>query len=242
VTSLQGKRTVIAALVTACVVVVAAGAVMSHVLSKNPPLAIAEQVRQGEPAVIAGSSVPVVPTGCWEVVPNSDTELSATWIPACTQVPPAKYGNQDWPQATLRLPALAAGQPPMDHAQPHLVLSEVTAQHGTGGLLYLPVSADGTGYYVAGWQTADESDEADAPAAGKRGIQIGLYGAPPTSVSTPGGWVYLSAEFSPRTWSSASKAEEPASAEDAHSADDENESTDGDSPGKADDAPAQSER
>lgn len=241
-TSRQGKRTVIAALVTASVVVVVAGAVMSHVLSKNPPVAIAKQVSQGEPATTAGSSVPVIPTGCWEVVPNSDTELSATWIPACAQVAPAKYGNQGWPQAMLRLPALAAGQPPMDHAQPHLVLSEVTAQHGTGGLLYLPVSADGTGYYVAGWQTSDESDESDAPPAGKRGIQIGLYGAPPTSVSTPGGWVYLSAEFSPRTWSSASKAEEPESAEDAQSADDTDESTDSDSPGKADDAPAQSER
>jgi hypothetical protein len=215
---------------------------MSHELSKNPPLAIAKQVRQGEPAITAGSSVPVVlPTGCWDVTANSDNELSATWVAACTQVPPAKYGNQDWPQAVLRLPALAAGQPPMDHAQPHVVLSEVTAQHGAGGLLYLPVSADGTGYYVAGWQTTDDSDDEDAPAAGKRGIQIGLYGAPPPSVATPGGRVYLSAEFSPRAWSTASKAEEPAAVEDAHSEGDTDEPTDGDTPAKTDDAPAPSE-
>jgi hypothetical protein len=214
---------------------------MSSELSKNPPIAITKQVRQVEPALVAGSSVPVIPTGCWEVAANSDTELSATWIPACTQLTPAIYGNQAWPQGVLRLPALAAGQPPMDHAQPHVVLSEVTAQHGTGGLLYLPVSADGTGYYVAGWRQTEEPDDEAPPVTVTRGIQIGIYGAPPTSLSTPGGWVYLSAEFSPRTRSSESKAEETAPEEDAHGAEAADESTGGDSSGKTDDAPAQSE-
>ncbi len=241
-TSLQGKRTVIAALVTASVVVVVAGAVMGHVLSKNPPGAMARQVKQEEPASLAGSSVPALPTGCWEVAASSDTELNATWITACPQVPPATYGNQPWPTGVLRLPALAAGTPPMDHAQPHIALSDTTAQHGLGGLLYLPVSADGTGYYVAAWQVVAASDDEETPPTVNRGVQVGIYGAPPTSIAIPGGWVYLNADFSPKARSTEGNAEEKAQEPDAQSSDDTDESTDSDSPEKTADAPAQSER
>jgi hypothetical protein len=202
VTSLQGKRTVVAALVTACSVVVTAGAFMSYQLNKNPPLAIAAQVKQVEPAVVAGSSVPAPPTGCWDVSISNDTELAATWARDCADAPPVSTGEQPWPRGVVRLRALGAGEPPMAWAQPRAVLSQELAQHGTGALVYLPANSDGSGYYVAAWSLAGSTDDEESAVAVKRGITVGVYGAPPTSVATPSGRVYLNTDLSPRSWSS----------------------------------------
>lgn len=197
-TSLQGKRTVIAALVTACAVVATAGAFMSYQLNRNPPFVIATQVKQAEPATTAGSSVPVLQTGCWDVALSNDTELNATWVPACEGAPPVALGEQPWPQGVVRLRALGPGEPPMSWAQPHAEMSRELAQHGTGALLYLPANSDGSGYYVAAWSIGASADDEEPATAVKRGLTVGVYGAPPSSVATSTGRVYLNTDLSPR--------------------------------------------
>ena len=224
-TSLQGKRTVIAALVTACTVVVMAGVFMSYKLNKNPPFAIATQVTQEEPATTAGSSVPVLTTGCWDVAITNDTDVAATWIPACAGAPAVTLGEQPWPQGVVRLPAWSKGEPPMSWAQAHVEMSRELAQHGSGALLYLPVNSDGSGYFVAAWAleaTVGDEDSDPAPAV-KRGLSVGVYGAPPTSVVTPAGRVYFNTDLSPKV--------SPGSHHESTSADDEDDTDSDDDDG-----------
>jgi hypothetical protein len=90
----------------------------------------------------------------------------------------------------------------MSWAQAHVEMSRELAQHGSGALLYLPVNSDGSGYYVAAWAlgtTAGDEDSDPAPAS-KRGLTVGVYGAPPTSVVTPAGRVYFNTDLSPKVW------------------------------------------
>ncbi|WP_157657700.1 hypothetical protein [Burkholderia ubonensis] len=196
-TSLQGKRAVIAGLVTVSLVVLAGGVALSSMLKQQP--AKTAKVTKEEPANPAGSSIPAPAPGCWDVALNNGVELVATWVSECSAAAPAILGDQAWPQGTIRLPALSSKEPPMAQAQLRAVLSEDLAQHGAGAMLYLPANSDGSGYYVAAWAKEEAPAEEAATAPGvQRGLQVGLYGAPPTSVATPGGRVYLSTEFSPR--------------------------------------------
>lgn len=196
-TSLQGKRSVIACLVTACVVVVlAGGATLSYMLKQQPVMT--PKVKQEEPANSAGSSVPEKAPGCWDVAVNNGAELVATWVPECPAAAPATLGDLPWPQGVIRLPVFSNKEPAMAQAQPRMVMSDELAQHGAGAMLYLPANTDGSGYYVAAWAVEEESDDEAAAATVKGGVQVGLYGAPPTSVATPGGRVYLSREFTPQ--------------------------------------------
>lgn len=195
-TSLQGKRAVIAGLVTASLVVLAGGAALSSMLKQQP--AKTAKVTKEEPANPAGSSIPTPAPGCWDVALNNGVELVATWVSECSAAAPAILGDQAWPQGPIRLPALSSKEPPMKQAQLRAVLSEDLAQHGAGAMLYLPANSDGSGYYVAAWEVVESQADEDATQVQKRGLQVGLYGAPPTSVATPGGRVYLSTEFSPR--------------------------------------------
>lgn len=83
----------------------------------------------------------------------------------------------------------------MRNAQTEVDLSETVAQFGKGALLYLPTGADGSGYFVAGWQ----ADPSEGPQTGiPKGIEIGRYGAPPLSIQTPAGYVYLTQDFAPK--------------------------------------------
>ncbi|KVP16809.1 hypothetical protein WJ84_00620 [Burkholderia ubonensis] len=183
-------------MLTACVVVLAGGAMMSYLLNKQPVKS--PKVTTEEPAKFAGSSIPVKSPGCWDVTLDNGVELVATWNPDCPGAAPATLGDQPWLQGTIRLPALSNKEPAMAQAQPRMQLSEELAQHGVGALLFLPANTDGSGYYVAAWAVDEESEDEAAARNVKRGLQVGLYGAPPTSVATPGGRVYLSREFAPQ--------------------------------------------
>ena len=184
-----------AGLVTASLVVLAGGAALSSMLKQQP--AKTAKATKEEPAIPAGSSIPAPAPGCWAVTLNNGVELVATWVPECPAAAPAPFGDQALPQGTIRLPAFNSKEPPMAQAQPRAVQSEDLAQHGAGAMLYLPANTDGSGYYVAAWAVEEAPTEEDAAPVVKSGLQVGLYGAPPTSVATPGGRVYLSPEFSP---------------------------------------------
>ncbi|MBU9199820.1 hypothetical protein KTD31_00205 [Burkholderia multivorans] len=127
----------------------------------------------------------------------TDTTLKAMWEPVCSAPPVIGSVVQGWPTNTLRLPASTTdGTPDMRTAQTEVALSSDVAQFGEGALLYLPTGADGSGYYVAGWR-ADSSAESSQPGI-RKGIEIGRYGAPPLSIETPSGYVYLTPEFAPK--------------------------------------------
>ena len=200
-TALQGKRAALALAVAACAVAVAGAATLSDVLSQRP--VIAPEVTQEEPAVPAGFSSPEIKTaGCWEVK-LAEAELSANWVPACPDNPPAVLGVHAWRAGVVRLPGVPGAEPAMARAQVQSSLSEELAQHGEGALLFLPTTAAGAGYYVAAWSVSDASDESaedgSRPAPKQlRGYQVGRYGAPPVSMPTPGGRVYLQPDFAPR--------------------------------------------
>lgn len=199
----KGKRAVIACVVAACVLTLGGAATLGHMLisyptQPNPPLESKE-----EPAV-SGSSLPVI-LGCWEVLAQG-TGLSATWLPECPELPEVKQAEIAWSEGILRLPALEPGTPPMKRAQTQATLSEELALEGEGALLFLPAKADGSGYFVAGWATettptpgepASEEDELETETVRKQGLIIGRYGAPPPSIATPAGRVYLSRDWTP---------------------------------------------
>ena len=218
-TSLQGKRTVIVGLAAVCAVAVVGATTLSQMLSQSP--VIAPEVTQEEPAKPAGFSVPdATPAGCWEVR-LSDAALSARWVEHCDPAGAGTPGTHAWREGVIRLPGAAGAVPKMDHAQAQAEFSEDLALAGAGALLFLPISAAGAGYYVAAWaqplgaaEAADDAEAADgAPAPVTRGYQVGRYGAPPASVLTPAGRIYLRAEYSPRR----AAQPEPFPAEDAAS-------------------------
>jgi hypothetical protein len=203
VTSLQGKRAVIASLVAACAVAVAGAATLSEVLSQQP--VIAPEATQGAPAKPAGFPLPELKkAGCWEVT-LADTELSARWVAECGDLPPVKLGVQPWRAGVLRLPGVGA-EPLLAHVQAQATISGELAQRGEGALLFLPITAAGAGYYVAAWSVTEGGDAQEAepdadvePAAAPatQGYQVGRYGTAPVSVLTPAGRVYLQPDFAP---------------------------------------------
>jgi hypothetical protein len=170
----------------------------------QPPV-IAPEAKQEEPAKPAGFSVSESkPAGCWEVRLAAGA-LSARWLAVCeASTADVKLGARSWHEGVIRLPGAAGEEPQMTRAQAESEFSEELALQGEGALLFLPSAASGAGYYVAAWAApaTDEADDADVddepPRPVHRGYQVGRYGAPPASVQTPGGRVYLRAEFSPR--------------------------------------------
>lgn len=210
-TSLQGKRAVIAGLVTACAVAVAGVASLSNALGKQPVI-VAKGIPEG-PTNSVGSSLPAnTVSGCWEVA-LAGNALSAHWLTACDRAGPAPLGDQPWPDGTLRLPATAGVELVMAQVDVHAILSEELAERGTGALLFLPASASGAGYYVAAWTKPSDADNADGAELVGRGIKVGLYGGAPYSVVTPAGRVYLTPEFSPRRTLAPGAGEEAESTE-----------------------------
>ena len=196
----KGKRAVIAGVVTACVLTLGGAATLAHRLLSYPTQSAPHPEIKEEPD-IAGSSILVV-LGCWEVT-TQGAAVMARWSSQCTDVTAAPHGEVPWPEGVIRLPALGPGEPPMGRAQTHAVLSEELALEGEGALLFLPAKADGSGYYVAAWATEtipnhgslDETLEPET--VRKHGLVIGRYGAPPPSIATPAGRVYLSRDWTP---------------------------------------------
>lgn len=184
-TSPQGKRVIIASAVVTCLVAALGGVALNYVA--GPPDKAA-QVSKEEPTLSVGSSVAAPAPGCWTVALTNDTELSATWAPTCPGVPKVTLGPREWLTKPLQLPALSLAPPALTQAQTRAVISEEQALHGAGAMLFLPASADGSGYYVAAW-VADHADDSDEPTP--KGLQLGLYSAPPTSVAVPHDRVYL---------------------------------------------------
>lgn len=199
----KGKRAVIACVVAACVLTLGGAATLGHLLRSYPAQPNPRSESKEEPAV-TGSSLPVI-LGCWEVLAQG-TGLSATWVPECPELPEVKQAELAWPEGIIRLPALEPGSPPMERAQTQSTLSEELALEGEGALLFLPAKADGSGYFVAGWatettptprETASEEAELEDEPVRKQGLIIGRYGAPPPSIATPAGRVYLSRDWTP---------------------------------------------
>ncbi|MDN8079061.1 hypothetical protein [Burkholderia multivorans] len=195
--SLHGKRAIIVGAVVALGAVLAAGTAINLLLTP-PHFEVSPQGTKEAPAQSAGASAsaPLPAPGCW-AVSATDTTLKAMWEPVCSAPPVIGSVVQGWPTNTLRLPASTTdGTPDMRTAQTEVALSSDVAQFGEGALLYLPTGADGSGYYVAGWR-ADSSAESSQPGI-RKGIEIGRYGAPPLSIETPSGYVYLTPEFAPK--------------------------------------------
>lgn len=202
-TSLPGKRTALVGLLAVCAVAVVGAATLSEMLSQPP--VIAPEAKQEEPVKPAGFSMPESkPAGCWEASVAANA-LSARWLSVCeASAADVKLGAHSWREGVIRFPGAAGEEPQMTRAQAESDFSEELALQGKGALLFLPSTALGAGYYVAAWAApaADEDDDADVddeqPRPVRRGYQVGRYGAPPASVQTPVGRVYLRAEFSPR--------------------------------------------
>jgi hypothetical protein len=190
-----------------CAVAVVGAATLSEMFSQ--PQVIAPEAKQEEPAKPAGFSVPESkPAGCWEITLANDA-LSARWRSMCeASAADVKLGAHSWREGVIRLPGTAGEEPRMARAHAESEFSEELALQGEGALLFLPSAASGAGYYVAAWAASDDGEESDAniaadsdepqPVRVSRGYQVGRYGAPPASVNTPAGRVYLRAEFSPR--------------------------------------------
>jgi len=204
VTSLQGKRAITAGVVAVCAVVITGCATLSYLLGDSPVRA--PKVKQEEPASPAGFSLPgKAHPGCWELT-VTDSELAARWVAGCDA--PGTLGDLPWPSGVVRLPTDGDAAPPMALAQAQATLSAELAQSGLGALLYLPANAAGGGYYVAAWSSDDEAEDSeDAPVP--RGLRIGRYGAPPSSIVTPAGRVYLSPELSPKRVVAAPEIHQP---------------------------------
>ncbi len=198
-TSLKSKRAILPAIGVALVVAIVAEVKLARTAAASRPIN-AEPVPVEQPAEVVESRSLTV--GCWEVSGTDGSELRAVWVANCPDATAPELGAGTWPVSTFRLPAREPGEPSVRQAVTQARMSPDLAVTGQGAMLYLPIS-DQSGYYVAGWslKTAHseraEDGTVDKVTVSRRGTVLGLYGAPPTSVATPHGRVYLSEEFSP---------------------------------------------
>lgn len=192
----KGHRVAHFGVATACLVVLAINA--AFVIPRQNSVANTVKVTKATPVESTGVALSPAGTGCWEVTLNRSSELTSIWVPECPATQPALLGERPMQPEVLRLPALSSGEPPMAQAQPRAVMSADLAQRGAGALVYLPASPNGAGYYVAAWAIEEPASNPELPTMVKSGLQVGIYGAPPSSVMTPAGRVYLNSELSPR--------------------------------------------
>lgn len=180
------------------------GLALGHQLNKHTigsKQGVRAPVRNPEETLLTAASPAI--NGCWQVAGSADhRELAAVWHSRCPGEPLTELDERPWLTESVYLPAQVPGDPSMAQARTHAVMESDLALTGTGALLYLPV-ADHSGYYVAGWEVATSKIEKDADGdrvratTTRRGVVIGRYGAPPPSVPTPTGRVFLSKDFSP---------------------------------------------
>lgn len=150
----------------------------------HPVRNVAEQLPVATPVKVAEKEKL---TGCWQVE-SSEAEVFANWhypCPALPSKPPVLPEVREWPESPVTLPAFHSGEPDLSRQVTTATLTESKATKGAGGLLFLPASSGGEGYYVAAYQEEN----------GRSGWAIGAYGVPPVSVPTPIGRVYLQEGF-----------------------------------------------
>lgn len=145
---------------------------------------------QGAPLAVEPAKPAEARLGCWQLESTAPGAVSALWLDQCPDAtnPTLSAGEYPLPTAPVYLSAWAHGTPKMQWAQQAVELrEELSGMEDTqAGLLYLPATADGRGYFVAAWsQVTAEGEE-------RTGIKVGYYGAPPTSVDTSAGRVFMS--------------------------------------------------
>lgn len=125
--------------------------------------------------------------GCWRVEATEE-DIRGTWLFPCPTRPqkPGKFPvTMGWPDEPVILPAFHVGEPNFEKQRVTADLSDEKATHGVGGMLFLPASQDGQGYYVGAYEAEN----------GESGWTIGLYAVPPISVAAPIGRVYMDEGF-----------------------------------------------
>lgn len=120
---------------------------------------------------------------------DDEAILTARWFSACPVASSnaAMLGEHPWAAQPIYLSGVAGVAPRMTEATTEVTLDAELAVEDevAGGLLYLPITADGGGYFVAGWAEDDESGDRH------KKVKVGRYGARPWSVPTSGGRIYL---------------------------------------------------
>ncbi len=168
-----------------------------HTLSGQPDAGDYSMPPAAHPSRLsAGTPAEDVKVGCWQVqLQDADqVELSAQWLPVCPPAakPTTESSEGVLPTEPFYLSGWAPGTPLMAQARSAVVLSEAFAgvEDVAAGMLYLPATEDGRGYYVAAWvQVGDAGEQLS-------GLKVGRYGAPPPSINTKGGRVYLDSPWS----------------------------------------------
>jgi len=194
---MPGKRLVILGLSLVATASVIAGVMLG--------LRLQQELRQAHPDFVGEPFKPVstlqapaTPPGCWEVAILEETTLFATWLASCPTEKAAQLGELPWLEKPIHLPGLEAGLPALATAQTEATLSPELAEEGEGALLFLPANSKGDGYYVAAWQVEDPSEDESEDVEITNGIVVRRFGAPPPSVPTPAGRVYLARKWTPQ--------------------------------------------
>lgn len=149
--------------------------------------------------------------GCWQVhtLPEPRTGLQAIWFGVCPTTPltTKKSGEYRYPKESFYLSAWAEGDPKLSWARTEAELLEdrSNTEHTRAGMLFLPATKDGSGYYVAAWEQVPTGGEVRS----RRGMQIGRYDNPPISVGTSGGRVYLDKPWDWEVSTAAAKDDKP---------------------------------
>lgn len=132
-----------------------------------------------------------VQLGCWRLESHAQgpATLKALWYEECPDPrrPTLSAGEYPFPSSPFYLSAWGEGTPRLQAARTVVELSDDLSdtEDTKAGMLFLPATTQGNGYFVAAWA------QLGADGRIERGMRVGHYGAAPTSVETSAGRVFL---------------------------------------------------